>query len=118
MSVLWNLPIRVYSEPNIHQHWGQKYQRYRSQKRFIWAKFFNEKPKLELPVIVELTRHGPRELDFDNLVASFKAIRDEVANQLIPGLKAGQADSSDKIFWRYYQKKDKDYSIDIKIESI
>lgn len=117
MTVKWNLPIRVISEPNTHQHWSVKHKRGKEQKKYVWIAFYNNEPKIKLPCEVTLTRHGVRLLDDDNLIASFKAIRDEVADHLIPGKKPGQADSDFRITWIYKQEKSKEYSVTIEIIS-
>ena len=115
MQIHWNLPLRIISEPNTNQHWSVRYKRAKEQKRCVWAAFYNEQPDIKLPCEVVLTRNAPRKLDDDNLIASFKAIRDEIADHLIPGLRPGMADSSPAIAWHYKQNKSKEYSIDIEI---
>jgi hypothetical protein len=63
-----------------------------------------------LPVVVTLTRQGPRLLDDDNLAFAFKSVRDGVAQAL--GIK----DHDKRVTWRYAQLKGA-YSITIEIES-
>lgn len=50
---------------------------------------------------VQLTAYRNRELEDDNLSASFKALRDAIADSLLPGLPAGQADAWFR--WEYGQ---------------
>jgi hypothetical protein len=52
-------------------------------------------------------------MDFDNLVPSFKFIRDEIANALIPGLLPGRADDDARLSWGYDQQVDKKYSVKV-----
>jgi hypothetical protein len=47
---------------------------------------------------------SPRKLDTDNLQGAFKWIRDEVANQLVPGKQPGRADDDPRISWEYDQE--------------
>ncbi len=107
MTVKWILPIKIISEPNTNHHWSVKYKRGKEQKKQIWLAFYNDQPKIRLPCEVTLTRIGPRKLDEDNLIASFKAVRDEIADHLIPGKKPGQADSDFRITWDYKQEPSK-----------
>ncbi len=122
MTIKWLLPIKIISEPNTNHHWSVKYKRFKEQKKQIWLAFYNDQPKIKLPCEVTLTRIGPRKLDDDNLIASFKAVRDEIADHLIPGKKPGQADSDFRIIWNYKQEspektnKDK-YQIKVEILS-
>lgn len=101
----WLLPIETVSEANLQQHWSKKHKRHKAQKIQIWCKFQKEKPSISLPCIVHLTRISPRFLDDDNLRVAFKWIRDEIANNIIPGKAAGRADDDPRIEWQYSQEK-------------
>lgn len=71
---------------------------------------------IKLPCIVRFTRVSPGHLDEDNLLFSFKSIRDFIADKLIPGLKPGQADGSPKIKWEYLQEKShKEYAMILEV---
>ncbi len=59
---------------------------------------------------VTLTRIGKRKLDSDNLQGGFKAIRDAIAKAF------GIDDGSDRWGWRYDQRVEKRYGIEITIE--
>lgn len=50
---------------------------------------------------IQLIAFRNRELEDDNLSASFKALRDAIADSLLPGLPAGQADAWFR--WEYGQ---------------
>ena len=108
--------MRLVSCANEAEHWATKYRRNKKQKMEIWIRFVNEKPKIDFPCFIIMTRNGPRLLDDNNLISSFKYIQDEIANQLIPGLRPGFADSSTNLIWHYKQTKSKHYSIDIQIK--
>ena len=69
--------------------------------RRVWG---TEQRSVALPCRICLTRIGLRPLDFDNLVYSFKYIRDEVADLIIPGLARGRADGDKRIEWDYKQE--------------
>lgn len=75
------------------------------QKRAIWYYLSKENKIISLPCKVTLTRFGVRLLDFDNLVASFKHVRDAVADYIHPGLMPGQADNDPNITWAYVDVK-------------
>ena len=107
------IPIRTVSELNSREHWTAKHKRAKKQKSAVKNKFFLL--KIDKVDTVRLTRFGKRLLDDDNLQASFKAIRDQIADCLHPGLAPGQAD---KFFnWQYAQEIAKNYSIRIELYS-
>jgi hypothetical protein len=56
-------------------------------------------------------------MDFDNLVGSFKWIRDTLAEILVPNLAKGRADDDPRITWVYLQEKSKSIGVRIKIEA-
>ncbi len=103
--ISWLFHFHLKSEANISRCWAIKSKVNRNQKLIIRFKFFNEKPKINLPCEVKLTRISPRQLDFDNLVYAFKSIRDEIADQILPGLAKGRADGDKRITWEYLQEK-------------
>lgn len=75
----------------------------KGQKNVIWAYLMKENKIISLPCKVYLIRYGIKTLDYDNLVASFKHVRDAVADYIHPGLKPGQADNDPNITWVYDQ---------------
>ena len=112
------LPIRLISEANNTDHWTKKHKR----KKDIAKKLRSNLPNLSnchLPCKVTLIRVAPRRFDYDNLVISFKYIRDFLANLLVPGLAAGRADDDERIEWCYEQVRGeaKEYAIIVCIES-
>lgn len=66
-----------------------------------------------LPVRVTLTRIGPGEPDWDNVVGAFKHIRDGVADAL------GVRDNDRRVSWEYATRKGaaKQYAIEIAVEA-
>lgn len=62
-----------------------------------------------LPLIVSITRVGPRRLDDDNLASACKYVRDEIAR------KVGVDDGSDQYSWQYYQRTSSEYGVDVEI---
>lgn len=110
------LPIKVISEANQCEHWRLKHARKKKQQAAIQVFWNTSSIFVSLPCHIKLTRIAPRSLDSDNLVSSFKFIRDKLADMIKPGLKPGQADSKDFIF-EYDQKKGlpKEYLIKIEI---
>jgi len=105
MKHILEIPMRLMSEANTHQHWRKKYERNKRQQKGVKLVWLSKNPNVGLPCRVCLTRIGPRALDSDNLAYSFKAIRDQVADLIIPGKAAGQADGDDRITWEYSQEK-------------
>jgi hypothetical protein len=113
----WFLPISIESEANKTDHWTKKRQRRLVKQRWVALAFQNQPVDYLEKCHVNLIRMSPRFYDFDNLVAAFKSIRDEVANQLRPGKAPGQADNDRNITWGYEQIKSKQKMIKIEIYS-
>ena len=92
------LPIRTVSEANIREHWGAKARRAKKQRADVLAGLLATGwPRPSLPLVVTLTRIGPRRRDDDNNVRSLKACRDSVA----AWLKVD--DGNEQLEWRYAQ---------------
>lgn len=106
------IPIVLVS-PNVYEHWSKRYARNQKIRSYLMAAVANI--KLPIPCRVFLTRHGMRKFDYDNLVAAFKGVRDQVASLIIPGLKPGRADGDDRISWYYDQITDKKKGVSIEI---
>lgn len=109
------IPFRLSSPGNGSQKdWRTKAKQRATQRRVVAAVLRERQPLPSTPVVVTLTRVGPRPLDDDNLAASFKSVRDEVASAL------GCGDSlKDPIKWVYEQRRGepKKYAVEIKIEA-
>lgn len=95
----------ITAEGNNSDHWTKKRKRRLNQQALIKSWFNTLGTKITLPCEITLTRLSPRELDYDNLVISFKAVRDCIADLIIPGKAPGQADSCFEISWSYDQFK-------------
>jgi hypothetical protein len=61
------------------------------------------------PCVITLTRVGVKRMDTDNLASALKACRDGVAEWL------GIDDGDPRIEWRYAQRTDKTYSVEVAI---
>ena len=124
------LPIRTYSEANgllsqtrfykngkpKPEHWTEKNARHKAQKAAVIYALRPRIHEAKLPCTVTLTRYAPKMLDWhDNLPISFKWITDAVCDMLIPGEKAGIADSDERIKIKYDQEKCSEYKIKIEI---
>jgi len=104
------------SESNCSEHWTKKHKRRRLQYLHVDVMWLKERPKITLPCVVKLTRCAKRLMDDDNLRGALKAVRDRVADRLIPGLAPGRADGDPRIKWLYDQKKSKWDGVMIDIE--
>jgi|SRR5882672_1034351 len=97
------IPLKLHTQPHQFEHWTKvRNRRIQSQKAIAWL-LNSKKGQFPLPCKVSLIRVG-RKCDYDNLVYSFKSVRDEVANIIIPGLTKGKADESPLIQWEYKQE--------------
>ena len=105
------------SESNMREHWAVKSRRKKTQRQAVrCAWLVAGRPKIAGPICVRLTRITPKRRfirDYDNLVGSFKAIIDEVAD--IAGI-----DDKD-IIWptgAFMQKEGKEPKCRVEVESL
>ena len=115
--VSWQLPIKTASEANSSEHWTKKAKRHKIQKNWVKWAYHSDKPRIQIPCTVVLTRIAPRALDsHDNLPTSLKYLADGVAECLIPGKAVGRADDCKEITWEYRQEKGKPKEYAVRIE--
>lgn len=117
MTIFFDIPFRLPSEANISDHWTKKHKRKQQQKAVIHGFCYWKLKNAKLPLTIELTRCGPKQLDYDNLVIAFKTIRDTLADIIIPGLRPGRADDNPDLHFKYAQEVSKKYAIRITVES-
>jgi hypothetical protein len=100
-GVIVELPIRLVSEANAHEHWRVKAKRVKEQRAAVlrWLTAHLAGSTLQTPLEVTITRIAPRAMDSDNAVGSAKHCRDAVAEWL--GRKDGP---SDPITWDVKQE--------------
>lgn len=99
------LPLKTVSEANLSEHWTKRSKRSKMQQNYVRASLMQESDLISLPCKVTLIRFGIKEMDYDNLVHSFKHVRDGIASYIHPGLAPGQADNDPNITWVYQQSK-------------
>src|ERR1700676_2675398 len=123
MKVEFTIPLTknlIVSEANRGgEHWTAKSKRHAKQKMLMRIYLFQYAEYFPFPCIVTLTRIAPRQLDDDNLSASFKYFRDAIAGYLVPGDKPdGQKDNDKRIKWQYNQMKGEkgQYALKVEIE--
>lgn len=110
--VRFRIQIRLPSLLNERLHWRQLAALKEGQRwatRLCLRDAVNRGAELPAPpLLVTITRVGPRRLDDDNLQAACKYVRDEVAAQV------GVDDGSDQYTWRYEQRIG-DYAVEVEI---
>ena len=108
VTMRWELAKALPSGANLREHWAVKARRVKSQRmvtalmcRTQGRDFFREwahmKANTALRLECTLTRVAARKLDDDNLSASFKAVRDQIAEA------AGLDDGDARWTWLYAQ---------------
>ncbi len=110
--MLLTLPLRTVSELNAHTHWRARQKRAASQRGVVELALRAALGRVELPVLVTMTRVAPRALDAgDNLASSQKHVRDAIAKVL------GVDDRDPRVTWRTAQRKGapKAYAVEIEI---
>lgn len=124
MNVTLRTPIRTKSESNQREHWAAKARRVKNQREAILLYWFTMLLPARLRIAqaidsggltVKLVRIAPRSLDsHDNLRASFKAIVDQLSQQLCVD------DSDQRVTWEYGQHsgEPKQYGVEITFTTI
>lgn len=115
-TVIFNLPIRVRNLLNERVHWRTR-ARYNKQIRepaMLFAQnILSDVPKPKgCRYVVTLTRHSrtAKKMDCDGLQAAMKPVRDGIADAL------GIDDGSERIEWKYGEKKTGEYAVEVMIE--
>lgn len=104
-----HIELRTYSALNQREHWGKRARRAKHERMVG----FTFTPRgLVPPLTITLTRIAPRQFDSDNLAASFKGLRDGIADRI------GIDDGDPIVKWRYAQRrgKPKEYAVEMVFE--
>lgn len=107
----FSIPIRLPSLANTRLHWRRMASLKKKQKLATWTALFNVGGRTgmpSIPLLVTITRVGPRKLDDDNLASACKYVRDQIAAAV------GVDDGSDLYTWRYEQRIGK-YCVEVEI---
>lgn len=102
------IPLRLDSMLNLRLHHMSKHKKVKAQREAV---SFVVPLGLPVPCTVILTRIAPRQLDDDNNVGAFKAVRDAIAKRL------GIDDRDPRVSWLYAQERGKprEYAVRISI---
>lgn len=108
----FHVPIRLPSLANTRMCW-QKLASIKSKQRKAVAKYMRvtrtDRSRLPpMPLVVTITRAGPKKLDDDNLQSACKYVRDEIARIV------GVDDGSSLYTWQYSQRVG-EYGVDVEI---
>lgn len=103
--MVYSARIELPSLLNTSMHW-KKMVRLKQKQRKVIGECLKDAVIPPLPLIVVLTRIGPRTLDGDNLQGACKYVRDEVAAAV------GTDDGSSLYTWVYKQRTG-EYGIEI-----
>lgn len=110
------VPVRLVSESNQREHWAAKHRRMVNQQFATYiclcGAIANVADRsVRKPLTVTLTRIGPRRMDGDNNVGSFKHVQDSVAGFF--GVDDGDRKA---VRWRYAQKIGKPAEVRILVQ--
>jgi hypothetical protein len=101
------LPIKTVSLTNMREHWRTRHRRTKYQREAVSLLM----PKgVQIPCTVRLTRISSGTLDSDNLPASLKSVRDQIA------ALSGVDDADPRIKWEYAQERINRRQYEVKLE--
>lgn len=103
-----HIPIRLPSLANTRMHWRYVATLKKKQREATKA-CLKDATIPPLPLLVTITRIGPKILDDDNLASACKYVRDEIARAV------GVDDGSNQYTWRYEQVKGMKYGVIVEI---
>ena len=104
----------IYSEQNLNEHWSKKAKRHKAQQKAVQRALLPFKQELQCnfikiqptnKLLIVLNRIAPRKMDYDNLIYSFKWVKDAVCDLINPGLAKGRADDDSRFSFQYDQKR-------------
>lgn len=105
------IPIKLPSLANTRMHWRKLAALKRKQREATYLCLVRESPRIPcLPLIITITRVGPRELDDDNLQSACKYVRDQIADIV------GVDDGSKLYTWKYEQRTGP-YNVEVEIRA-
>lgn len=99
------IPMKLLSCANRSEHWMVRRRRDHNQRWAVKGALLASQSHIFLPATITLVNVTNRLMDEDNLSSAFKAIRDQIADWVVPGLRPGMADSHPDITWKYAQEK-------------
>lgn len=124
--------LKTVSEANEHAHWRARQVRAKEQRGRAYASLLCSLSGYKMlmkrtakstrvclaalpapKLTIHISRHGPRELDSDNLAGSQKHVRDGIADAL------GVDDGSDTLDWQYHQVRSPNgvYAVLVRLEA-
>jgi hypothetical protein len=103
------IPLRLPSLSNVRLHWRAMSSLKKKQKR-VTRLVLSRVIMPPCPLTITITRIGPMKLDGDNLQASCKYVRDEIARAV------GVDDGSDVYTWNYEQRIGT-YGVEVLVET-
>ncbi len=105
--MLYRIPIELPSLMNLRVGW-RKMAHLKKQQRLATKLCLHSAVIPPGPLVVIITRIGPRKLDDDNLASACKYVRDQIAE------KVGVDDGSSFYTWVYKQRTGK-YEVEVSI---
>lgn len=103
----FNIPIKLPSLANLRIHWRTMATLKKKQKTATKLALCG-RPIPLLPLLITITRVGPRKLDDDNLQSACKYVRDQIATAV------GVDDGSEQYTWIYKQQIGR-YGVEVEI---
>lgn len=107
----FSLPLKLTTSLNSRTHWSVKSTATKRERRATALAGRQRLQTINPLLRVVLTRLGPQSMDSDNVAATCKAVRDQIAAELKID------DGSNLITWEYRQERG-EYGVRVRIEAI
>ena len=101
-KIEFDIPIRTVSEANCSENRFRKNKRHKGQQLFVKMSLGIFVKECSFPCEITLTRMSPRLFDDDNVVSSFKYVRDEISEYIA---KLNMSDEERKKIKDFYVTK-------------
>ena len=106
------LPVHTKTPGNTRRHWSQESKEARAQRDAACLMVKVQKDKPQFPVRVTLIRCSPRKMDRHNLPGACKHVVDGIADAY------GVDDGDERWEYRFEQRQQSTYGVEIVLESI
>lgn len=110
MVIKISIPYRL-EEENRKGHWGAYHTRHKKALNLLNAMLYISKKSYDLPVCIEVSREGPEIIEENLFIQEFERFKKPLMDWL-------KTSDSSEITWKYSQRKNRQWCVNIKITPI